>query len=53
MELFVKIAKNENSFIIFVKSPSWMFDKILNMLLFELVSEVTDVSFLNKFEYQG
>ena len=47
MELFVKIVKNEKS----VKNP------ILNVwqgseYASELASKVTDVSFLNQFEYQ-
>ena len=29
-----------------------MFGKVPNMLLFELVSKVMDVSFINQFEYQ-
>ena len=52
MELFPKIVKNEKPFTILQKPPSWMFDKVLNMVL-ELAFKVkTNVSFLNQFEYQ-
>ena len=45
MELFPKIVKNEKPFTILQKPPSWMFDKVLNMVL-ELASKVkTNVSF--------
>ena len=45
MELFPKIVKNEKPFKKKKKPPSWMFDKVLNMVL-ELASKVkTNVSF--------
>ena len=51
MESFVKIVKNEKSFIIFVKTS------ILNVWQVseyapELASRVTDIPFLKQFEYQ-
>ena len=51
MEIFVKIVKNENSFTIFVKYfifNVWKGSEYAS----ELASNVTEISFLNKFEYQ-
>ena len=51
MEPFAKIVKNENPFIIFVKTSIldvWQGSEYAS----ELASKVTDVSFLNQFEYQ-
>ena len=51
MELFAKIVKNENPFTIFVKTSIldvWQGSEYAS----ELASKVTDVSFLNQFEYQ-
>ena len=47
MELFAKIVKNEKPFTIFVKTS------ILDVWQgSEYASKVTEVSFLNEFEYQ-
>ena len=49
MELFVKIVKNEKSFTVFVIFLDiWQGSEYAS----ELASKVTDVSFLNQFEYQ-
>ena len=32
-EVFAKIVKNQKSLTIFAKPPSWMLEKVLNMLL--------------------
>ena len=51
MELFRKIVKNEKPFTIFVKTSIldvWQSSGYAS----EFASKVTDVSFLNQFEYQ-
>ena len=51
MELFAKIVKNEMPFTMFVKTyivDVWQASEYAS----ELVSKVTDVSFLNQSEYQ-
>ena len=51
MELFAKIVKNEKPFTIFVKTSIldvWQGSEYAS----ELASKVTDVLFLNRFEYQ-
>ena len=51
-ELFVKLIKNEKPFTIFVKTFILDVSKGSEYAS-ELVSKVTDVSFLNQFEYQS
>ena len=51
MEFFAKIVKNEKPFTIFVKIfilDDWQGYEYAS----ELASKVTDVAFLNQFEYQ-
>ena len=51
MELFAKLVKNEKSFTIFVRTSIldvWHGSEYAS----ELPSKVTDVPFLNQFEYQ-
>ena len=51
MELSAKIVKNEMPFTMFVKTyimDAWQASEYAS----ELASKVTDVSFLNQFEYQ-
>ena len=51
MELFAKLVKNEKAFTIFVKTSVldvWQGSEYAS----ELPSRVTNVSFLNQFEYQ-
>ena len=51
MELFVEIVKNEKLFIIFVKTSIFNVWRVSEYVS-ELASKVTDVLFLNQFEYQ-
>ena len=50
MEIFAKIVKNEKPFTIFVKTSIWDIWQGFEYAS-ELAAKVTDVLFLNQFEY--